>query len=99
MARPAFGRRQPASSFNLKRASVYTDAEARRELATLAPHATACGPVQVCDSATIHIVRDDVRLYAEEPIIPLRLPNCESTINARLSAGGYALQRGRDLAH
>ena len=42
---------------NIKSALGYTEMEARHELATLAPHATACGAVQVCGSDTIRIAR------------------------------------------
>ena len=38
-----------------KRALGFTEAKARHELATRAPHATACGAVQVCGWVTIRI--------------------------------------------
>jgi hypothetical protein len=39
----------------IKRALGFTEAEARHELATRAPHKTACGAVQVCGWDTTHI--------------------------------------------
>jgi hypothetical protein len=38
---------------DIKSALGYTDMKARHELATLAPHKTACGTVQVCGWVTI----------------------------------------------
>ena len=43
-----FGLDEKGEFISVKRALGFTEAEARHELATLAPHKTACGAVQVC---------------------------------------------------